>query len=85
VAAVALSGEQALASLAAAQPDLVLVDIRLNGKMDGIDIARLVRERAKKLDSEVTRVGRRGRGTTVDLRIPLARSATANNTSLCVY
>ncbi len=45
VAAVALSGEEALARVAAAQPDLVLMDIRLKGKMDGIDTARVVRER----------------------------------------
>jgi len=34
VAAVAHSGEEALAGVAAAQPDLVLMDIRLKGKMD---------------------------------------------------
>src|SRR6266516_2703399 len=45
VAAVAHSGEEALARVAAAQPDLVLMDIRLKGKMDGIDTARVVRER----------------------------------------
>jgi len=45
VAAVAHSGEEALAGVAAAQPDLVLMDIRLKGKMDGIDTARVVRER----------------------------------------
>src|SRR3989441_6950511 len=45
VAAVAHSGEEALARVAAAQPDLVLMDIRLKGKMDGLDTARVVRER----------------------------------------
>ena len=45
VPAVAHSGEDALARMAAAQPDLVLMDIRLKGKMDGIDTARVVRER----------------------------------------
>ena len=45
VAAVAHSGEEALAVVAAAHPDLVLMDIRLKGKMDGIDTARVVRER----------------------------------------
>ena len=45
VAAVAHSGEEALASVAATHPDLVLMDIRLKGKMDGIDTARVVRER----------------------------------------
>src|SRR5438874_1255777 len=45
VTAVAHSGEEALTSMAAKQPDLVLMDIRLKGKMDGIDTARIVRER----------------------------------------
>jgi PAS domain S-box-containing protein len=45
VAAVAHSGEEALTSLSAAQPDLVLMDIRLKGTMDGIDTAQVVRER----------------------------------------
>src|ERR1044071_1634483 len=45
VAAVAHSGEQALASVAAGQPELVLMDIRLRGNMDGIDTARVMRER----------------------------------------
>ena len=45
VVAVAHSGEEALARLAATHPDLVLMDIRLKGKLDGIDTARVVRER----------------------------------------
>ena len=43
--ALAFSGEEALAQAASAQPDLVLMDIRLKGKMDGIETARLLRER----------------------------------------
>jgi PAS domain S-box-containing protein len=39
------SGEEALSSVAAAQPDLVLMDIRLKGKMDGIETARILRDR----------------------------------------
>ncbi|MGQ0644326.1 MAG: response regulator, partial [Elusimicrobiota bacterium] len=39
------SGEEALRSAAAAPPDLVLMDIKLKGKMDGIDTAHQLRER----------------------------------------
>ncbi len=42
---IAHSGEEALAAAAAACPDLVLMDIRLKGEMDGIETARLFRER----------------------------------------
>src|SRR5688572_27790040 len=45
VAGVAHSGEEALTSLATSPSDLVLMDIRLKGKMDGIDTARVVRDR----------------------------------------
>src|SRR6266498_2683515 len=45
VSAVAHSGEEALAGAAAAQPDVVLMDIRLTGAMDGIETARVLRER----------------------------------------
>src|SRR5439155_12174623 len=45
VPVVALSGEKALALAAAARPDLVLMDIWLKGAMDGIETARLLRER----------------------------------------
>ncbi|PYL01599.1 MAG: hypothetical protein DME18_00135 [Verrucomicrobia bacterium] len=43
--ALAFSGEEALAQAASAQPDLVLMDIRLKGEMDGIETARVLRER----------------------------------------
>jgi len=45
VPAVAHSGEEALAGAALARPDLVLMDIRLKGEMDGIETARVLRER----------------------------------------
>ena len=45
VAALAHSGEEALARVAVTQPDQVLMDIRLKGNMDGINTARLVRQR----------------------------------------
>ena len=38
-----------------------------------------MRERALMLDGEVTIVGRRGKGTTVGLRIPLVRSGKASS------
>src|SRR5213082_1786471 len=45
VPAVAHSGEEALAGAARTRPDLVLMDIRLKGEMDGIETARVLRER----------------------------------------
>ena len=45
VPAVAAGGEEALARAATAQPDLVLMDIRLKGNMDGIETGRILRER----------------------------------------
>jgi DNA-binding response OmpR family regulator len=41
---VAPTGQQALASAKELQPDLVLMDIRLGGGLDGISTARLIRE-----------------------------------------
>lgn len=38
------SGDAAMASAAAHQPDLVLMDIRLSGHLDGTDAARAIRE-----------------------------------------
>jgi DNA-binding response OmpR family regulator len=43
VMAVAASGEHALILAAAEQPDLVLMDVRLAGRMDGIDTAAVLR------------------------------------------
>ncbi|HKS38576.1 MAG TPA: PAS domain S-box protein [Verrucomicrobiae bacterium] len=45
VAAVAQSGEDALQKAAGTRLDLVLMDIRLRGGMDGVETARLLRER----------------------------------------
>lgn len=45
VTAVVATGPGALAAAAAEPPDLVLMDIRLKGGMDGIEVARLLRER----------------------------------------
>ncbi len=44
VPALAASGEEALAILAEVQPDLVLMDIKLNGKMDGVTAAQQIKE-----------------------------------------
>ena len=41
----AASGEEAIAKAGQAQPDLVLMDVRLSGKMDGISAADEIRER----------------------------------------
>lgn len=38
------SGEEAIANFEAEDPDLVLMDIRLQGQMDGIEAAQIVRE-----------------------------------------
>ena len=45
VAGVAHSGEDALSEIEKAQPDLVLMDIRLSGHMDGIETAGFIRDR----------------------------------------
>jgi PAS domain S-box-containing protein len=45
VPAIAQSAEEALQKAAEVQPDLVLMDIRLKGEMDGVDAARILRER----------------------------------------
>jgi CheY-like chemotaxis protein len=45
VGASVASGEAALAALGAVRPDLVLMDIHLEGKLDGIETARLMSER----------------------------------------
>lgn len=45
VLACAASGEEALDVLAACAADLVLLDIQLEGLLDGVDTARLIAER----------------------------------------
>lgn len=44
VLACVASGEEALAAASSLAPDLVLMDIRLEGEMDGIDAARAIRK-----------------------------------------
>jgi DNA-binding NarL/FixJ family response regulator len=43
IAGVVISGEQAVRLAAEIRPDLVLMDIRLQGKIQGIQAARLIR------------------------------------------
>ena len=43
VAAIVMSGEEAVESAAIYQPDLILMDIRLRGAIDGIEAARQIR------------------------------------------
>ena len=45
VGAVVASGEQAISRIAAEKPDLVLMDIHLDGRMDGIEAAIEIRVR----------------------------------------
>ena len=45
VSAVVFSGEEAIKKAAETHPDLVLMDIRLNGEMDGIEAAEQIRVR----------------------------------------
>jgi len=45
VTAIASSGEEAMASVEEEEPDLMLMDIVLKGKMTGIDVARAIRAR----------------------------------------
>ena len=47
VSAIASSGQQALESIEETSPDVILLDIRLQGAMDGIAVAAEVRERFK--------------------------------------
>lgn len=44
VPALAITGEEAVKLAAEFEPDLILMDIRLGGALDGIEAARLVRE-----------------------------------------
>jgi CheY-like chemotaxis protein len=44
VGASVVSGEAALAALETVRPDLVLMDIHLEGGLDGIETARMIRE-----------------------------------------
>lgn len=43
VAGVAATGEEAIAKAAELEPDLVLMDVRLKGSMDGIEAAKRIR------------------------------------------
>ena len=45
VPALAFSGEEAVAQAEKIQPDLILMDIRLTGKLSGIEAAKQIRER----------------------------------------
>jgi CheY-like chemotaxis protein len=45
VVAVVASGEEAILKTAETQPDLILLDIRLRGEMDGIQTAQAIRDR----------------------------------------
>jgi len=45
VPAIASSGEEAIGKAAETQPDLVLMDVRLRGEMDGVEAAGQVRDR----------------------------------------
>jgi len=47
VAGVASSGPEAMSLASASPPDLALVDIKLAGPMDGIEVAQLMRNRFK--------------------------------------
>jgi diguanylate cyclase (GGDEF)-like protein/PAS domain S-box-containing protein len=47
VVAMVISGEQAIQKAEALRPDLVLMDIKLNGPMDGIQAAEIIRARFK--------------------------------------
>tara|TARA_B100001115_G_C15790788_1_gene389907 strand:+ start:119 stop:850 length:732 start_codon:yes stop_codon:yes gene_type:complete len=45
VLSVAESGEEAVMQLMDHEPDLMLLDIQLRGKMDGVELARLIRQK----------------------------------------
>jgi CheY-like chemotaxis protein len=45
VFATAVSGEEAIRKVAETRPDLVLIDVKLKGKMDGVEAAEQIRTR----------------------------------------
>ena len=45
MAEIVSSGEEAVERVAATQPDLVLMDIKLKGQMDGVEAAEVIRTR----------------------------------------
>ena len=45
VMGIASSGEEAISKTAEFQPDLILMDIVLKGKMDGVQAAQIIREK----------------------------------------
>jgi len=45
VSALAFSGEEALKIISNTETDIVLMDIGLNGKLDGIETARLIKQK----------------------------------------
>jgi len=45
VSGIIASGEDALSLLEGSIPDLILMDIMLNGKLDGIDVAKVIKEK----------------------------------------
>lgn len=47
VAGTAASGAAAVQAAAASRPDLVLMDVRLQGRIDGIEAARLIRQQSE--------------------------------------
>jgi len=47
VSGIVTSGEEAVKKAIKLQPDLILMDIRLEGKMDGIDAAKQIRKKCK--------------------------------------
>jgi len=47
VTGIAFSGEEAIRKAAENRPNLVLMDIKLDGKMDGVEAARQIREKFK--------------------------------------
>ena len=69
VAGIAVSGEQAIELFEEKMPDLILMDIKLRGEVDGIDVATFIRSRhfvpiifltAFSNDAEVQRAKRLG-------------------------
>ncbi|HQL83667.1 MAG TPA: response regulator, partial [Spirochaetota bacterium] len=45
VSGIAGSGEEAIEAVVAADPDLILMDVRLSGRMSGIEASREIRKR----------------------------------------
>jgi CheY-like chemotaxis protein len=70
VTAIALSGEAAIQRVEENKPDLVLMDIKLSGEMDGREAARQIRKKHDIPIIFITALGDKGQSDPAKLNIP---------------